>query len=113
VQRVHFAEAAARLRAEPHAGVEGHRQVVLVRHGPLSLILFVFEADGILKEHQAAGEVLIEVLAGRVAVTLAHEVVQLGAGELISLAPGQVHSVRAVEASEMLLTVCLVAAGPR
>jgi quercetin dioxygenase-like cupin family protein len=35
---------------------------------------------------------------------------QLAAGELVSLAPGQPHSVRAIEPGEMLLTVSRVAA---
>lgn len=106
VQHIALHEAAAQLRAEPHASVVGHRQVALVKRGPFTLILFLFEPDGLLKEHRAEGEVSIQVLTGRLEVTVASAVYQLGAGELISLAPGQPHSVRGIEASEMLLTVC-------
>lgn len=108
VQRISFVDAAATLRAEPHAAVSGHRQVALVRHGPVTVILFVFERDGALKEHQTEGEVTIQVLAGRLAVSVGEERLDLGPGELVSLAPGQRHAVRALEPSEMLLTVCLV-----
>ena len=110
VQAVDLTEAAERLRAEPHAAVDGHRQLAVVRHGPVSLILFVFEADGFMKEHQAEGEVIIQVLAGRLAVTAGGEAATVGKGELVSLAPGQPHALRALEPSEMLLTICKVPA---
>lgn len=106
VQHVTLREAAATLRAEPHPPVGGHRQVALVKRGPFTLILFLFEPDGLLKEHSAEGEVSIQVLTGRLEVTVASDVYALGAGELVSIAPGQPHSVRGLEASEMLLTVC-------
>ncbi|WP_411279288.1 cupin domain-containing protein [Gemmatimonas sp.] len=112
VQRIDFAAAAAALRAEAHASVAGHRQVALVRRGPLSLILFAFEADGFIKEHQTDGEVTIQVLAGQLDVTVHGEVLQLGGGELVALAPKQPHAVRAIVASDMLLTVCRIPAAP-
>lgn len=109
VQKVGLAEAIARLRAEPHAATSGHRQVALVRRGPVSLILFLFETDGFLKEHRTEGEVTIHVLSGWLEVTVDGERTELAAGELLSLAPGRPHGLRALAPSEMLLTVCLVA----
>lgn len=108
MQRIDLAEAAANLRAEPHAAVAGHRQVALVRRGAVSLILFVFEVDGHLREHQANGEVTIHVLRGRLTVTVGEEAMELGAGEVVSLAPQMPHSVRATEPTDMLLTVSQV-----
>ncbi len=110
VQRVNLAEAAAALRAEPHPAVTGHRQVALVRRGPVSQILFAFDADGLFKEHKTEGEVTIHVLSGQMAVTVDSEAIPLRAGEILALAPGEVHSVYAVSASDMLLTVCQVPA---
>jgi quercetin dioxygenase-like cupin family protein len=52
------------------------------------------------------------VLSGQMAVTLGSEVTQLGAGDLMALAPGEPHSVYAISRSEMLLTVCHVAHEP-
>lgn len=75
----------------------------------MSLILFLFEKDGILKEHRTDGEVTIHVLTGSLAVRVTNGEVQLGPGDLLSLAAGQTHSVRANDASEMLLTVCRAA----
>lgn len=112
VQRVDVVDAAAKLRAEDHPSVSGHRQIALVRHGRVSLILFVFAKDGFLKEHEASGEVIIQVLTGQVAVTIGMDTYTLGAGTLLSLAPGLRHSVRALEESDMLLTLSRIASEP-
>lgn len=112
VQRFDLVAAAAQLRAEAPASVAGHRQVALVRRGPLAVILFAFEPDGFIKEHSAAGEVTIQVLGGRLEVTVDGEVLSLGRGELVALAPRQLHAVRATEASEMLLTICRIPVEP-
>ena len=105
LQLVNLADAAARLRAEPHASVSGHRQIAVFRHGPVTLLLFRFEPDGLLPEHRAEGVVTIHVLTGRLVVIADDEPHQLEPGQLLGLAPGVVHSVRATAASEMLLTI--------
>jgi len=110
-QKVDLADALAQLRDEPHPATAGHRQVALVRRGPVALILFRFETDGFLKEHRTDGEVTIHVLAGQLEVTVDGEAVPVAAGELLSLAPGLAHAVRALAPSQMLLTVCRLAAG--
>ena len=112
VQRFDLTAAAVQLRAEAPASVAGHRQVALVRRGPLTVILFAFDADGVIKEHSAAGEVTIQVLAGRLEVTVDGEALSLGRGELVVLAPRQLHTVRATESSDMLLTICRTPAEP-
>ena len=112
IQHIDLAAFAARLRAEAHAPVAGHRQVALVRRGPLTVILFVFEADGFIPEHRTDGEVTIPVLAGRLEVTGDGDVLPLGGGEIVALAPKQAHAVRATETAEMLLTVCRLPAAP-
>ncbi len=105
VQVVDLVASAARLRAEPHAAVAGHRQMAVVRHGPVTVILFTFEANGLLKEHRAEGALTIQVLGGRLEVVVDEEGREMGPGELLALAPGIPHSVRAIVPSEMLLTV--------
>lgn len=109
-QKVVLADALAQLRDEPHAATAGHRQVALVRRGPVTLILFQFATDGFLKEHSTDGEVTIHVLAGQLEVSVDDEAVPVAAGELLSLAPGRPHAVRAHTPSEMLLTICQVPA---
>ncbi len=109
-QHVDLGEAASRLRGELHASKDGHRQVAIARHGTRSILLFVFERDGVLKAHRADGEVTIHVLAGELEVTLETGPVSVRRGELLALASGETHSVRAVEGSEMLLTIARQAA---
>ena len=71
----------------------------------MTILQFVFEKDGLLKEHQADGVVTIHTLAGRLLVIADDEPHELGAGELVALDPGVPHSIRALAPSEMLLTV--------
>ncbi len=110
VQMFDLAAVAGRLRAEPHPAVAGHRQLAIVRHGPVTVILFTFEVNGQMKEHGAEGAVTIQVLAGRMQVVVQDEPHDLRAGQLLALAPGLLHSLSALEPSEMLLTVHLLPA---
>ncbi len=105
VQLVDLPANADRLRAEPHPPVAGHRQIAVFRHGPVTLLHFVFEADGLLKEHRAEGVVTIHALAGRLLVQVQNKSNELGAGQLLALAPGVPHTVQALTPSEMLLTI--------
>ena len=105
VQVMDLAAAAAKLRAEPHAPVSGHRQIVLMRHGPVTVILLVFDAGGLLKEHQADGVLTIQVLSGRLQIVVDEEAHEMASGALMELAPGLPHSVLALAPSELLLTV--------
>lgn len=106
MQHVDLVDAAAQLRAELHASTHGHRQITIARQGPVVMLLFVFERDGVLKTHRTDGAVTIHVLNGELEVTVESGPVVVRNGELVALAPGQDHAVRAMEASEMLLTVC-------
>jgi quercetin dioxygenase-like cupin family protein len=105
VQVVDLASAAAELRAEAHPAVAGHRQIAVVRHGPVTIIQFVFDAGGLLKQHRADGVVTIHVLEGRLKVIVEEEVQEIGRDELLALAPGVMHSVEALIPTDMLLTV--------
>jgi quercetin dioxygenase-like cupin family protein len=106
MHHVNLVDALAGLRAEAHPGTHGHRQLAIVRHGALSIVLFAFESDGRIKEHQTNGEVTIQVLSGAIEVTIGTGPVVIRAGEILALEPGQPHAVRALETSDMLLTVC-------
>jgi hypothetical protein len=56
---VDLAATAAALRAEPHSPVSGHRQIAVYRNGPVTLVSFLFEPGGIMKEHRTDGVVTI------------------------------------------------------
>jgi len=105
VQVVDLAASSAELRAEKHAPVSGHRQIAVVRHGPVTIIQFVFEEGGLLQQHRADGVVTIHVLEGRLKVIVDEESREIGRDELMALAPGVMHSVLAMAPSDMLLTV--------
>lgn len=97
----------AKLRAESHSSQSGHRQITLSHRAPVTQVLFSFDAGGELAEHAASGLVRIHVLEGQIAVQAAGQSYELGANMLLVLAPQVRHSLRAVEASAMLLTVHL------
>ena len=98
-------KAAAALRAEPHAAVAGHRQVVLFRKGPVSVVLFAFDAGGFLKSHRTDGVVIVQALTGHLHIEAAGDRHEVAADRLLALAPGVVHSVQATEQADMLLTI--------
>ena len=105
VHRIDLADAVRRLRNEPLAAEDGHRQITLVRDGPVSLILFAFEPGATLKEHRAPGVISIHALSGRLQVSAGSATHDLPAGTVLTLGPGTPHAVHAVDMSDMLLTV--------
>ncbi len=104
-QIVDLTSAVAGLRAEAHQAIAGHHQIALGRHGPVTLLLFVFEKGGLLKEHEAEGVVTIHVLSGHLEVAVGERTCELRGGQLLILAPRLRHAVRALEPSETLVTV--------
>lgn len=108
-----LAREAARLRDEPHPAADGHRQIVLFRQDPVSLVLFDFEAGGVLPGHVAEGVVTIHVLSGHVEVRTADESHVVPAGSLLVLRPGVSHDLTAPVAAQVLVSVHLMAtSGP-
>lgn len=95
------------LRKEGSPSHQGHRQKVLARHGQTTVALFVFDDDASLAPHAADGTVIIQCIAGELALTADDTPETLGPGRLLVLAPRVRHSVRAVQRSVMLLTVAL------
>lgn len=104
-QLIDLTAAVTGLRAETHHAIAGHRQIALGRDGPVTLLLFVFESGGFLKEHETDGVVTIHVLSGHVDVTVGEETCQLRRGQLLVVAPQVRHHLHAREPSETLVTV--------
>lgn len=100
-------EALRELRAEPHPGKDGHRQITLFQRPPVTQVLFSFTAGGELREHSTPGLVTIHVLEGELEVKAAGEEHRLPGGSMLVLNPGVAHDVRAPLTSAMLLTVHL------
>ncbi len=104
-QSLNISAALAQLRAEVHAAIHGHRQVTVFHHLAFSLVLFDFDAGGVLPDHVVNGMVSIHVLEGMLTVHAADTDYPLAVGEILVLNPSVAHSVRAEIASAMLLTV--------
>ncbi|MBK8479320.1 MAG: cupin domain-containing protein [Opitutaceae bacterium] len=73
--------------------------------GRTRVVLFGFAAGQELTEHATPARALVQILSGRSEWTLGGEQRTLSAGELLHMPPGLAHSVRAVEAFSMLLTL--------
>lgn len=104
---VDLTQLAARLRAETNAGERGHRQETCFKHGHVTVALFTFDRFTHLPEHVTRGVVSMQVLKGRVKITANDTEYELKAGQLLALAGGVRHAVKAEEESEMLVSVCL------
>lgn len=102
-------EIAETLRRED-AGIAsrgGHHQMTVFRRGPVTMLVFAFDAGGALAEHTANGLVTIHALGGALTVHTPDRDYALRPGMMVVLAPGIPHRVNASEPSEMLLTVHL------
>src|SRR5438093_1039892 len=66
---LNLGRAARELSKEPLPAQHGHRQTTLLKDGPLTLVLFVFEPNGELRDHQAPGWVTLHALEGSLVLT--------------------------------------------
>jgi quercetin dioxygenase-like cupin family protein len=100
-------EMSSQLCNEPHGATEGHRQIAFYHYGSVTMVLFAFEAGGVLEDHAANGVVAIQVLDGKLTVDAEGQSHQLSGGQILLLEPNVRHSVKAGEPARMLLTVHL------
>ena len=70
-----------------------------------SVMLLAFDAGQELGEHTSAGDAIVQVLEGALALTIAGERVLAAAGETVLMPAGTPHAVAAAERSKMLLTI--------
>ena len=104
---IDLGQAAAQLLAEAPSGARTQRQKTLYRHGPVTVALFLFDRGDHMPQHVAEGVVTVHVLQGRLKMSAEGQSHDLTAGQILVLAPGVQHDVRAEEPTRMLLTVCL------
>jgi len=94
-----------RLHAERAWQEFGRNAKTLVKNPELRIVLMTLKAGGHLDEHAAPGAISIQVLAGRVRVSLRSEKLELAAGELVAVGPAVRHELEALEPSSVLLTI--------
>ncbi|MBA2664378.1 MAG: hypothetical protein H0U74_18965 [Bradymonadaceae bacterium] len=95
------------LMSEPHPGLAGHRQIAILKKGPLTQVYFVFDEGGCMPDHSADGLVTIYAIDGEFAVTTAAARHILEPNMVLVLEPGIEHRVDALMPGRMLLTVYL------
>ncbi len=95
----------ADLATEVEIPQNGTLSRVLYKDDQLRLVVFAFDAGQELTEHTAAVPALVQVIRGRLHLTVGDEEVTAHPGTWIRLPANAPHSVRALEPSVMLLTM--------
>lgn len=65
--------------------------------------LFALDTGETLDEHAVPHEVLVYLVEGQLDFTVSGETYSLKEGDILSMHPGEVHTLRAVKATKMLL----------
>lgn len=89
----------------------GARSHALFKSNDLEVIRLVLKAGQGLPPHNVTGEITLQCLEGRVAFTCAAGLRELAAGQLIHSTRNELHGLRALEDSSLLLTIVLPGAG--
>lgn len=78
---------------------------VVVNNPLMRHVLFSMDKDQVLTEHSSSRAVIVNILSGTIEFSIGDEVKALEAGDVIYLAPGDRHAVRAITAGHMSLTL--------
>lgn len=94
VQRWHLPSIEADGKREPR---------VLFSRPECRAVLIDLNTDDELRDHRLYENALVDVVSGRLGVTVGDSRVECDAGTLVTFAPGETRSVRALEPSRILL----------
>jgi quercetin dioxygenase-like cupin family protein len=89
--------------ARYQAGAIVSRQIIQKKTG--SVTLFAFDAGQALSEHTAPFDALVQVLDGKVEITISGEPLTLKAGDAVIMPADHPHALRALTKMKMLLTM--------
>lgn len=78
---------------------------VVVNNPLLRHVLFSMDEGQVLTEHSSSRSVIVNILSGTIEFSIGSEVKALEAGDVVYLAPGDRHAVRAITAGHMSLTL--------
>lgn len=95
----------ADLAAQIEIPVAGTLIRTLHRDDHAKVVLFAFDGGQELSEHQASRPALIQVVKGRLTLTLDGDVLDAGEGSFVHMPAGLPHAVRAETPAVMLLTL--------
>lgn len=89
----------------PSSAAPSPVSVSLLRTDKLQLMRLVLPAGHLMPGHSVPGELTIQCLQGRVEIGTPQGPRALSAGQLVALAGGEPHDVRATEAAVLLVTL--------
>lgn len=81
------------------------RAEILVKTDTMRVVLVTMLTGSRMHDHSAPGPITIQVVRGRMRVSIEEASQVLGAGEMVALGPGVVHAVEAEEDGAFLLTI--------
>ncbi|MCL6493676.1 MAG: cupin domain-containing protein [Ignavibacterium sp.] len=81
------------------------KQIIKKPNG--NLTLFAFDKDESLTEHTSPYEALVQIVEGRMTITIGGQPYDVEEGEIILLPPNISHGLIALEKTKMLLTMIM------
>lgn len=95
----------ADLAAEVEIPADGTLSKVLYRDERIRMVAFGFDAGQELTEHTAGSAAIVQVITGRIMLTLDGHTLDVGPGAWVHMSAGLAHSLVAAEPTLMLLTM--------
>jgi quercetin dioxygenase-like cupin family protein len=93
------------LTAEVEIPPDGTLSRVLYRDDRIRVVVFGFDAGQELTEHTAASPAVVEVVTGRIRLSLGEAVTEVGPGSWVHMPAQLPHAIEALVPSVMLLTL--------
>lgn len=89
------------------AALASSKTATLVKTADLEVIRLVLPTGKEIPSHKAPGEITVQCVEGRVAFTAHDKTQDLISGQLLYLAAGEPHALKAAEDSTVLVTILL------
>lgn len=97
------------LHADLPITTEATTSRTVVSNDAARVVAFAMDAGQELTDHSAARPVVVQVIEGRLTFTVAGESHELGAGDVVYLAPGERHAVLALTPCRFVLILVTAA----